>query len=266
MAGALVAAAGLRLAWLDLAGAAAVSRWIAIGAFAVSLVLLIGAVKVNEHHVFTPESSMKLYAASFAAVIVIVLAALVLRAASGSGSGAIALGLVPLLLPPALTSPLIVYPTVKKIISGVPVTTPTPVLVPGILTALHWLRDHTPQNTVFAVNNHWIDEARTNAKYYYYAPSRSDPCSSRPTTPSATASRRGSQAPRPRLRHPSAFERRGLRRRGHRRTADDDPGLRSALPVRRSSAWHAEPGPAPARSRCLQQPGRDDHRGWVAQD
>jgi hypothetical protein len=170
VAGALVAAAGLRLAWLDLAGANAVARWVAIGAFAVSLVLLIGVVKATEHDVFTPESSMKLYAALVvAAVIIIVIAAIVLRATSGGGSGALALGLVPLVAAAALTSPLIVFPTVKKITSGVPVTTVTPVLGPGIVVALHWLRDHTSQGAVFAVNNHWIDEGRTNAKYYYYA-------------------------------------------------------------------------------------------------
>jgi hypothetical protein len=94
--------------------------------------------------------------------------ALVLRALSGAWSGALALGLIPLAAAAALTSPLIIYPTVRKIASGAPVTATTPVLAPGLVVALHWLRDHTSENAVVAVNNHWIDEGRTNAKYYYY--------------------------------------------------------------------------------------------------
>jgi hypothetical protein len=171
VAGALVAAAGLRLAWMDLGGAIAVSRRVVIVVFVTCLVVLLGVIKVTSHDVFTPESTMKLYVGLAAVgLVVLVLSALVLRAGYGSGTGALALGLIPLTAAAALTSPLIVYPTVRKITSGVPVTVATPVLVPGVVVALHWLRDHTSQSAVVAVNNHWIDEARTNAKYYYYAP------------------------------------------------------------------------------------------------
>ena len=171
VAGALVAAAGLRLAWMDLGGAIAVSRRFVVVAFAGCLVLLLLVVKFTSHDVFTPESTMKLYVGLFAVgLVVLALSAIVLRAGYGPGTGALALGLIPLVAAAALTSPLVVYPTVRKITSGVPVTTTTPVLVPGVVVALHWLRDHTSQDAVVAVNNHWIDEARTNAKYYYYAP------------------------------------------------------------------------------------------------
>ena len=169
VAGALVAAAGLRLAWLDMGGPIAVSRRAVIVVFAICLVVLLGVVKFTSHDVFTPESMARLYFALAAAgLVILVLSALVLRAGYGSASGALALGLIPLTAAAVLTSPLLVYPTVRKIASGVPVTTTTPVLVPGLVVALHWLRDHTPDSAVVAVNNHWIDEGRTNAKYYYY--------------------------------------------------------------------------------------------------
>ena len=36
------------------------------------------------------------------------------------------------------------------------------------MTALQWLRDHSGIDTIFAVNNHWLDPGRVNGKYYYF--------------------------------------------------------------------------------------------------
>ena len=51
---------------------------------------------------------------------------------------------------------------------GKPIANGRTVLVPGLVTALNWLRDHMPVTEVIAVNNHWIDPGRTFGKFYYY--------------------------------------------------------------------------------------------------
>jgi hypothetical protein len=112
---------------------------------------------------------LDLYAVLIAAVVIILLVwALALRARNRSTSGILALTLIPMVAASVLTTPFVIYPTVRKFIAGVPITDPQPVLVPGLLTALYWLRDHAPIDAVFAVNNHWLDPARVNGKYYYY--------------------------------------------------------------------------------------------------
>ena len=78
-------------------------------------------------------------------------------------------GLIPLVAASVLTTPLYLYPTLRKAVTGLPLTAARPVVVPGLLTALQWLRDHSPIDAVFAVNNHWLDPGRTNGKYYYYS-------------------------------------------------------------------------------------------------
>ena len=42
-------------------------------------------------------------------------------------------------------------------------------LTPQLYAALKWIRDETPENSVVAVNNHWIDENRTAALAFDYS-------------------------------------------------------------------------------------------------
>jgi hypothetical protein len=168
-AGAIVAAAGLRLAWLDVGRALPYTRRAVVIMFAVSLVVLLAAIKIAAGATVTPEADMRFYLVLAAVGLVFVLAsALVLRAGYGTASGALAVGLIPLLAAAALTQPLLLYPTVRGDISGVPATRAPTVVPSGVLTALYWLRDHASTDAVFAVNNHWLDPGRTNGKYYYY--------------------------------------------------------------------------------------------------
>jgi hypothetical protein len=169
MAGCIVAAQGLRLAWLDLGGSVLSSRRALGLAFAAWLAALILVVKLTENSVATPRATFLRYGAIAAASIGFVVAwgfgqALRRRPASGVA----ALALIPALAASALTSPLLVYPTARTVLAGKPLVTGRTVLVPGLVTALNWLRDQTSVETVFAVNNHWIDAARTYGKFYYY--------------------------------------------------------------------------------------------------
>ncbi len=169
VAGAIVAAAGLRLAWLDIGRTTPITRRAVVVLFAGSVVLLLAAVKIASGSTLAAVTDVRSYILIAVVVMVfVVVGAGVLRAAYGSASGAVALGLIPLAAAAALTQPLVIYPTVKGDISGVPATRAPTVLAPGLLTALYWLRDHMPADAVFAVNNHWLDPGRTNGKYYYY--------------------------------------------------------------------------------------------------
>ncbi|MGA7988071.1 MAG: hypothetical protein WCB51_06695 [Candidatus Dormiibacterota bacterium] len=169
LAGAIVSAAGLRLAWLDVGHALPYPRRTVVILFAGSIVILLAAIEIAATATVTPEADMRFYLVLAAlGLVFILISALALRAGYGTASGALALGLIPLLAAAALTQPLLLYPTVRGDISGVPAT-PAPTVVPsGLLAALHWLRDHTSTDAVFAVNNHWLDPGRTNGKYYYY--------------------------------------------------------------------------------------------------
>ena len=167
VAGAIVAAAGLRLAWLDVGR---FSRRAIVVLLAAWLVLFVVVIKLVSRSITTPDATMALYAGVVVAGVIFVLgSALVVRHREASASGAIALGLIPLVAASVLTTPLYLYPTLRKAVTGLPLTAARPVVVPGLLTALQWLRDHSPIDAVFAVNNHWLDPGRTNGKYYYYS-------------------------------------------------------------------------------------------------
>jgi hypothetical protein len=169
VAGAVVAAAGLRLAWLDMGRVRQLSRRAVLVLFAAWVVLLLVVVKIASRSITTPDSTMGLYAGVVAAGMLFVIgSALFLRARDALASEALALSLVPLVAASVLTTPLYLYPTLRKALTGAPLTATHPVLDPGVLTALEWLRDHTAIDTVFAVNNHWLDAGRANGKYYYY--------------------------------------------------------------------------------------------------
>jgi hypothetical protein len=168
VAGSFVAAEGIRIAWVDIADSRRFPRRAIVIAFAGWVALMVVIVKIGSHAALTPHALFVLYAGITAAAALFVAGwALVLRERRRSSSGVIALSLIPALAASALTSPLAVYPTVRTVLAGAPISTGRTVLVPGLLAALHWLRDHTSVDAVFAVNNHWIDPQRRNGKYYY---------------------------------------------------------------------------------------------------
>ena len=169
VAGVFVAADGYRLAWLDMGSALPISRRTAAAAFVAWVALLIVIVKLTENSVATPREQVNRYALivaiGVAFVIVCALVALLRRQLS---AGVIALGLIPLLAVSALTSPILALPSARAALAGEPIANGRTVIVPGLLSALYWLRDHTSVNAVLAVNNHWIDPGRTFGKFYYY--------------------------------------------------------------------------------------------------
>jgi len=172
VAGGIVAAAGLRLAWLDAGVSLPFTRRTVVATFVASLVVLLALVKITARWNFTPVHTFYLYVGVAAAVVIFVIAsALMLRATRRSAAGAVALGLIPLLAATALTQPNLVYPTLRLLATGAPLTPGPPVVAPGLLTALYWIRAHAPINAVFAVNNHWLGVGMGNGKYYYYTAS-----------------------------------------------------------------------------------------------
>lgn len=176
VAGCVVAAAGLRLAWLDAGRAIPVSRHAVVLALAAWVALLILLVVATSHAIAHADALAVRYVGLAVGCVVFVLAwSLALRARNVSRSGLLTLVLVPLLAAAALTSPIVLSPTMRKVLTGAPITPiqPDPQtvrgLTPGLLTALQWLRDHSSVDAVFAVSNHWIDPAQANGKYYYYS-------------------------------------------------------------------------------------------------
>ena len=176
VAGCVVAAAGLRLAWLDAGLALPMSVRSMLVTLAVSFAVLIATILATSHTITPGHALVARYVVLGAGCIALVVGStFVMRRRNRSASGAWALALIPLVAASALTSPILVAPSVKKIVSGTPITIaardPEVVwgLTPDLLTALDWLRDHTPAQTVFAVNNHWINPAETDGRYYYYS-------------------------------------------------------------------------------------------------
>jgi hypothetical protein len=168
VAGCFVAAEGLRLAWSDLEHSERFSRRAVVVGFACWVAALIVVVKITSRGVATQRSVFLLYAGITAAGVLYLIGwALLLRRRRSFSSSVLALGLIPLLAASALSSPLLAYPTARILVAGEPLPAGPTVLTPGVLSALYWLRDHTSANAVFAINNHWVDAARTNGKYYY---------------------------------------------------------------------------------------------------
>ncbi len=166
----IASAAGVRLAWLDLGRALPFSRATVVAWFLVWLLVLIATVRITEHSVGTPAKIMLRYAGVGALIVLFIIGGAVLTLSRRRpASGALALGLIPIIAASAITTPLVVYPNVQKVVNGEPVSTTQVILVPGMVSALNWLRNHTPINTVIAVNNHWTSPSRFSAKYYYYS-------------------------------------------------------------------------------------------------
>jgi hypothetical protein len=175
-AGIIAAAAGLRLAWLDLGTDIPISRRNAVVAFMAWIALIAVVVVATSPSDAHPAGLLLRYTAiAAAAVIFVVVAAFLVRARHAPVAGVIALALIPILAASALTLPIQLAPTARRVLDGRPITVteadPQTVrgLTPGLLLALEWLRDNTPISTVFAVSNHWVDPAETNGRYYYYS-------------------------------------------------------------------------------------------------
>jgi hypothetical protein len=170
VAGSIVAAEGFRRAWLDVGRLLPCSRGSALAGFAGCVALLVLVVKITSHAVATPDAVIARYAAiAVGAVMFVVVWALIRRARRRSVAGVFALILIPTLAVTAFTTPIMVSPMVRDVLAGTPLTSAPTEVTQGLLSALHWIRDHSSPNTVFAVNNHWLDPARTDGKYFYYA-------------------------------------------------------------------------------------------------
>jgi len=176
VAGAVVAAGGLHLAWLDAGSALPMERrhiMIALGASIVLLVAIIGITAKTMSH--DDALTVRYILLGVAAVAIVAAWDLRLRSQHRDSQGVLALALIPLLAASALTAPLLLAPKAKRVLDGVPltVTQPDPQIVwgltPGLLAALQWLQGHSPVDTVLAVSNHWANPSRTDAGYYYYS-------------------------------------------------------------------------------------------------
>ena len=168
-AGCFAAAQGLRLAWNDLARFHRSSQRAVAVAFAGWLVLLLVIVALTSHSLLTPQDVFYRYAGIAALVVIfVILCARGLRSRYVSFGGALALGLIPLVAAASLTNPILVEPMVRTVLTDKPLANGRTVIVPGLLSALYWLRDNTSVDTVFAVNNHWVDPQETYGKFYYY--------------------------------------------------------------------------------------------------
>ncbi len=174
-AGFIVAAAGLRLAWLDVQTLGASAMRAVILAF-VGWVALILAISAVTSPTLAHGGLVLRYA--LITVLYVVFVTAVVRYSSVlhlRSPGVLAIGLIPLTAAAALTTPIQLSPTVGRFLSGRPVTVTQPDpqkvrgLTPGLLVALEWLQNHTSVDTVFAVSNHWIDAAATDGRDQNYS-------------------------------------------------------------------------------------------------
>ena len=176
VAGCIVAAAGLRAAWLDAGGAISISRRTATLALAGWGVLLIAAATLTAITLRLIPSEVTMYSLLGAGcVATVVFARLLARRRGHPRAGLLTLGLLPLVAAAALTSPIQLAPTIGRVLIRDPITPtladPAAVrgLTPGLLEALDWLQQHSPVDAVIAVNNHWIDPGDRDGRYYYYS-------------------------------------------------------------------------------------------------
>jgi hypothetical protein len=176
VAGGLAAGAGLRLAWLDAGRSLPTSRRGVALTFGASLLLLLALVAITSS-TLAHQKALEFRYAGLAALSVglVVVSVVALRARHRSTSGVLALGLIPLLAATTLTYPITLSPTAKKVLTGVSLTPVQPDpqtvwgLTPSILSALQWLQTHSSVDAVIAVNNHWVNPQKTDARDYYYS-------------------------------------------------------------------------------------------------
>jgi hypothetical protein len=176
VAGGVAAGAGLRLAWMDAGHALPISRRGILLTFIAAVAVVLGLVVLTSISVAHPDALAARYFGVAAACVALVLIwTAVLRSRKRPTSGVLALGLIPIVAATALTFPIQLAPTVKKVLAGerLAVIQPDPQsvwgLTPDLLTALGWLQNHTSVDTVFAVSNHWVDPAKTDGRDYFYS-------------------------------------------------------------------------------------------------
>jgi len=175
VAGCIAAAMGIRLAWQDAGHALPVSRRSIMWTCAASAVVLVALVVITSRTFAHPQAvNVRYIVLAVGSALLVATAALVLRARGQATSGVWALGLVPFVVATMLTYPMALSPVARDVLTGVTLTPPADPakergLTPGLLAALLWLKDHSSVDAVFAVNNHWIDPAGTNGKFYYYS-------------------------------------------------------------------------------------------------
>lgn len=176
VAGCLVAADGLRLAWTDAGSALPVSRRaavIAAGCWIAGLVALVVATSPARH----PSQTAALrYEVLIGGCVVFVAGWwLLARTRHRQTTGLLGLGLIPILATSTLASPIEIAPTAGLLLSGIPIAhaqaNPPTVrgMTPDLLAALQWLQAHSSVDTVIAVSNHWLDAAEQDGRYYYYS-------------------------------------------------------------------------------------------------
>jgi hypothetical protein len=176
IAGCIVAADGLRLAWLDMGSALPASKRAATVALACWIAALLAVVIATLPAEHEAQTGMVRDAAFVVGGVVFVAGWLVTaRMRRYPTVGILGLGLIPVLAASALASPIEMAPTAGLILTDASVvyakTTPSAVrrLTPDLFAALQWLKAHTSVNAVIAVSNHWLDAANTNGRYYYYS-------------------------------------------------------------------------------------------------
>ena len=176
VAGAIAAAAGLRMVWVDAGAAITFSRRAVALSFAGWVGLLVLIATVTALTLRNAPAEVTTYSVlGGGALVFIAVRRVVGRRHGRITSGLVALGLIPLLAASVLASPIEMAPTLGRALTGGAITTSQPDpqkvrgLTPDLLAALTWLREHSPVDTVFAVSNHWIDPAETDGRYYYYS-------------------------------------------------------------------------------------------------
>jgi hypothetical protein len=175
VAGAVAAAAGLRLAWLDAGGAVTISRRAVVLTFAAWVAVLVVIATVTALTLRNAPAEVTTYSVLGGGALLFIAICRLLGRRRGLTSGLLALLLIPLMAASALASPFELAPTVGRALTGSAITVSQPDpqkvrgLTPDLLAALTWLRDHSPADTVFAVSNHWIDPAEKDGRYYYYS-------------------------------------------------------------------------------------------------
>jgi len=174
-AGFIVAAAGLRLAWMDVRAMGASATKAAVLAF-VGWVVVILAVSAVTSPTLAHGGLVLRYAAITFIYLVFVTAVVRYSRTRGLPSpGVLTVGLIPLVAAAALTTPIQLSPVMGRFLTGQPITVTQPDpqkvrgLTPGLLLGLQWLQDHTSVDTVFAVSNHWIDAAGTDGRNQNYS-------------------------------------------------------------------------------------------------
>ena len=176
VAGCVVAADGLRLAWMDAGSALPVSRRsaaIALGCWMVALLTLVVATSPTAHQ--SVMAAVR-YAVLIGGCALFVAGWwLVVRRRARGSSGTLWLALIPFLAASALASPIEMAPTTGMVLAGMRTAgtgaDPPTVrgLTPDLLAALDWLKSHSSVDAVIAVSNHWLDVARADGRYYYYS-------------------------------------------------------------------------------------------------